>query len=85
MNVISVFYSSTLIVWLGLAVQAQKGVLKALLVAEGGPIFSAVSDYDQLGLLANLPMLIGQCTDISKFLKSEFMYVSFCGRFNIYP
>ena len=52
--------------------QANRGILKALLVGENGSIVSPSSEIDQLGVLANLQALTGLCTDISITLITSF-------------
>lgn len=47
------------------AVQAHKGITKALLVS-GDLVTYSSSDIDQLGVLANLQALVNLSTDISE-------------------
>ena len=51
--------------------QSQKGILKAILVADGAITLSSSSNFDQIGILANLHALVGQCQDICELLMTN--------------
>ncbi len=59
-----------------LIVQSQKGILKAILVADGAITLSSSSNFDQIGILANLHALIGQCQDICEWIVDYSIHVN---------
>lgn len=53
-------------------VQQQRGILKAIFVADGS-IIHATAEVDQIGVLANLQVLVNASLDMSKMHRCLFL------------